>query len=442
MADINYWFVGANDNHGDQTYRFLEGGIWENGYSYKYDDLVKSIRVGDRIAIKSKSNRKRNLPFDSRGKLVSVMKIKATGIVTKNNGDGKTIHVHWTEAEEPREWYFFTHIKNIWKVESNPDNWMNDALIEFTFYNKRQDINRFKDDPIWKERYRVDQMISYKTEIIAALKTLGGEAHLDLIREEIQKRNKLEAIHNDPNWCAYVRGTLQQLSSDSRSFRQGEDLFYSKSFSSGIWGLRESIHGKVQEPYSKAQFLSDVYMSDSKYDQIVALLKRKRNIIIKGEYGPGKSFLGKKLAFSLLKEKDESKVLMILCDQVIPSEDVILGYQQKEDGKFSLKTSAFVDLCKKAIEDSEHEYYLVIDEINRGNLSKIIAELILLIEGIKCGIFYKSRTLNFDEDFFIPENVYVISTINTTKSSFALIENTLRRTFNYIEIEPNRQIFE
>ncbi|WP_050740963.1 AAA family ATPase [Acetobacterium bakii] len=440
MANINYWFVGANYNYGDQTSRFLEESIWENGYSYKYDDLVKSIQPGDRIAIKRKSNRKKNLPFDSHGKLVSVMKVKATGIVTGNDGDGKTIHVQWIKDEEPREWYFFTHIKNIWKVERDTDNWMNNALIEFAFYGKPQDINRFKNDPDWKERYTAKQKISYKSEIIAALTALGGEAQLECIQEEIQKRNKLKAIHNDPDWYALVRGTLQWHSSDSRSFRQEEDLFYRKSFSSGIWGLRENTHGKIKELYSKAQFLSDIYMSASKYDEIVVLLKRKRAIIIKSIPGRDENFLGKKLAFSLLKEKDESKVLMIQCDQIMASEDFILGYQQTEEGKFNLKTSAFVDFCKSAIEDSDHEYYLVIDEINCGNLSKIIAELLLLIEGMKRGTFYKKRNLDFDKDFFIPENLYIISTINTTKTSFLFIENTLRRRFDFVEIEPDSLI--
>ena len=112
------WFVGAAfGGVRDQTDRFLGGGIWVNGYADRYLDLVKSIRLGDRIAIKSTYTKKRELPFDNRGLPVAVMAIKAIGEVTENIGDGRRLRVSWRRVAPPKEWYFYTHQRAVWKVE-------------------------------------------------------------------------------------------------------------------------------------------------------------------------------------------------------------------------------------------------------------------------------------------------------------------------------------
>ncbi len=146
------WFVGATCGRtDDQTPRFLQDGIWENGYQDKYLDAVKSIQVGDRIAIKSSYTRKHDLPFDSRGQTVSVMAIKAIGTVKENLGDGRTLKVDWKPFDPPREWYFYTNRSTVWRVL--PGDWTTDALIGFTFEEKAQDINRFRNAPYWRERF-------------------------------------------------------------------------------------------------------------------------------------------------------------------------------------------------------------------------------------------------------------------------------------------------
>ena len=145
------WFVGAAYGTDDQTPRFMEQGIWENGYEDKYLDQVKSIQVGDRIAIKSSYTRKRELPFDNRGQSVSVMAIKAIGTVKKNAGDGRTLQVDWTPVNPPREWYFYTGRQTAWRVL--PGDWTTDALIGFAFEGKAQDVDRFRNAPYWHERF-------------------------------------------------------------------------------------------------------------------------------------------------------------------------------------------------------------------------------------------------------------------------------------------------
>ena len=135
------WFVGASYGRiNDQTPRFLLEGIWENGYDDKYLELVRSMRPGDRIAIKSTYIRKHDLPFDNRGYAISVMALKAIGTITENLNDGKRVRVDWAKQEPLREWYFFTYRSTIWPVV--PGEWRADGLLAFAFEGKPQEIDR------------------------------------------------------------------------------------------------------------------------------------------------------------------------------------------------------------------------------------------------------------------------------------------------------------
>ncbi|MES2242564.1 MAG: AAA family ATPase [Pseudomonadota bacterium] len=146
------WFVGASfGGTDDQMSRFLAEGIWENGYNDKHLELVRSMQPGEKIAIKAAYTRKHGLPFDNRGRTVSVMGIKAIGTITGNLNDGKRVKVDWTKVEPVREWYFNTHRGTIWRVL--PGDWMTDALIAFAFEGKPQDLDRFRNEPFWRERF-------------------------------------------------------------------------------------------------------------------------------------------------------------------------------------------------------------------------------------------------------------------------------------------------
>jgi 5-methylcytosine-specific restriction protein B len=153
--ELSFWFVGAYYNDRlppDQLDRFLEEGIWENGFDDQLLDQVRSMRAGDKIAVKSTYTRKNRLPFDNHENFVSVMAIRATGTITANHQDGKRVDVDWDPVPtEPREWYFHTHRSTLWKVA--PSNWMGNALIRFTFDGEEQDLDAFRMDPFWKSRY-------------------------------------------------------------------------------------------------------------------------------------------------------------------------------------------------------------------------------------------------------------------------------------------------
>ena len=147
------WFLGAyfKEHGGDQSERFIREGTWENGYEDKYIEDVKSIRPGDRVAIKSSYTRKHELPFDNRGHDVSVMAVKATGIVKDNPGDGRRLSVEWKPLDSPLQWYFWTYRGTVWKVVAG--QWHTDNLLRFTFDDEPQDIDRFRNRPYWRDRF-------------------------------------------------------------------------------------------------------------------------------------------------------------------------------------------------------------------------------------------------------------------------------------------------
>jgi 5-methylcytosine-specific restriction protein B len=109
------------------------------------------MRPGDRIAIKAAYTRKNDLPFDNRGHTVSVMAIKAIGTIMENLNDGRHVRVDWKKLDPVREWYFYTNRGTVWQVL--PGEWMPDGLIAFAFDGKPQDIDRFRNEPFWRERF-------------------------------------------------------------------------------------------------------------------------------------------------------------------------------------------------------------------------------------------------------------------------------------------------
>ena len=186
------------------------------------------------------------------------------------------------------------------------------------------------------------------------------------------------------------------------------------------------------ENYTKEDFLKDVFISDEEYEILRALLDHKKNIILQGAPGVGKTFAAKRLAYSILGKKYKSCIKVVQFHQSYAYEDFIVGYRPTESG-FSLETGPFYQFCKKAEKDNRPHFF-IIDEINRGNLSKIFGELLMLIESDK-----RKETVNLlykNEEFGIPQNVYIIGMMNTADRGLAMIDYDLRRRFGFYEMKP------
>lgn len=218
-----------------------------------------------------------------------------------------------------------------------------------------------------------------------------------------------------------------------------------------LWKIRKELHealvevfGDVRvevldkedkkEEYTKQNFLAEVFMTGESYDKLASLLKFKKNIILQGTPGVGKTFAAKRLAYSLMGEIDESRIETVQFHQNYSYEDFVMGYRPTESG-FELQNGVFYEFCQKACNDLNNDYYFIIDEINRGNLSAIFGELLMLIESD-----YRNKPVTLvykkNETFSVPPNVYIIGMMNTADRSIAMIDYALRRRFSFFTMKP------
>jgi 5-methylcytosine-specific restriction protein B len=362
QADVDYWLVGAywdGEDSPDQTERFLAEGVWENGYEDRYLDLVKAMKVGDKIAIKSTTTQKNELPFDSLGHTASLLLIKATGTIVSNPGDGCRVEVEWdAPLTTPRAWYFYTGRSTVWRLRKEDE--FARRLIRFAFGGEEQDY---------------------------------------------------------------------------------------KFFISKWWGEPEatkpSLHeiGETAEPYAAADLIADgVFLSEAEIESALRRLRSKKNLILQGAPGVGKTFVAKRLAYALMQAKDNSRVTMVQFHPSYSYEDLVRGYRPTaQSGRFDLIDGPFLRLRKAAEDDPDRVYVLIIDEINRGNVSQIFGELMVLLESDKRGRDFAVTPLyrrTEHEKLHVPANLFVIGTMNIADRSLALVDYALRRRFAYFTLEP------
>ena len=193
--------------------------------------------------------------------------------------------------------------------------------------------------------------------------------------------------------------------------------------------------------YDKELFLSEVFISNDDYTDLRGTLELKKNIILQGAPGVGKTFSAKRLAYSIMGERDDERIGFVQFHQNYSYEDFVMGYKPNSDGGFDLQRGIFYKFCIKAANDPDRKYFFIIDEINRGNLSKIFGELLMLIEkdyrfNYKEGKGTRITLAYNDERFAVPENLYIIGMMNTADRSLAMIDYALRRRFSFYPMAP------
>ncbi|QSX05598.1 AAA family ATPase [Sedimentibacter sp. zth1] len=257
-----------------------------------------------------------------------------------------------------------------------------------------------------------------------------SEYHYDELRKEykntraVEWTNKGEFEH--PGQA--VMKTLTDVTQYTEYVLKLEEIF-SEDTGTVVDLQKEIEYAK----YTEEDFMNNVFMDESSYEQISRLLLKKKNIILQGAPGVGKTYAAKRLAYSIMKVKDTSRVMMVQFHQSYSYEDFVMGYRPAKEG-FELSAGPFYEFCKKAQDDEDREYFFIIDEINRGNLSKIFGELLMLIETDKRG--ESLRLLYSNELFMVPSNVYIIGMMNTADRSLAMIDYALRRRFAFFELKP------
>lgn len=358
----DFWLVGAywdDKDPMDQTKRFLEEGVWENGYDNKFQEDVRAMRVGDRIAIKAATVQKNGLPFDAHGRSISKLIIKARGTIVKNRDDGQTVEVDWDPNFYPKEWYFYTNQQTVWRLKKDVE--MARRLIRFAFGDEEQDYAWF-----WSQ------------------------------------------------W---------QGSSQSPAEVQQPSL-------------------EAPVPYGPEDMLAEgVFMDQAEITAALSRLQAKKNLILQGAPGVGKTFVARKLAYALMGDRDDARIQMVQFHQSYAYEDFVRGYRPLVDkgGAFGLRDGVFLDFCRRASADPDRPYVFIIDEINRGNLSQIFGELLMLIESDKRGPEYGVPLvyrLPAESAFFVPRNLYLIGLMNVADRSLAMVDYALRRRFAFLTLAP------
>jgi 5-methylcytosine-specific restriction enzyme B len=191
-------------------------------------------------------------------------------------------------------------------------------------------------------------------------------------------------------------------------------------------------------PYPLEEALEGLFIEETEFESLLALLRAKKNIILQGPPGVGKTFVSKRLAYALMGEKAPERLRMVQFHQSYSYEDFIQGYRPSGQG-FRLKNGIFFEFCLLARDNPADTHVLIIDEINRGNLSKVLGEAMMLIEPDKRGPEWAiplAYAEGGDQTFYVPSNLYVIGLMNTADRSLAIVDYALRRRFGFHDLLP------
>lgn len=606
--DISYWLVGAYDDNldVDLTDELVKKSIWKNFYTDRYFDVVKSMKPGDKIGIKSTYTKKSGASFDTKGQTVSVMDIKAIGTVLENSGDGQNIKVNWDNNFQKKEWYFYTYRKTIWKINQSKEYGRD--LISFAFQGGSQELNKYRNDPYWVGRFGdefawttfytefASALLKYKgnrdglikiIEKVAAdvevlklhqdtyangktgpLKDICPFTFLGLFNKGLTAKNRhaiaegfrlemgvstpapsefrgIPTLMNQAAWFFsyeknrgpqdidklwnFFQTAVEYADSDALDQREFIDSFDEVLGVNGVkWNItmalywirpwdfvtldrntREyieeqlrfeiptsaqnnmttgaeylALNQKLSERFEDENFMIhsfpdlslkawmregvdaiDVvqatggkplegstgtydlnqilvdggFMSTEFLQEALRALEVKKNIILQGAPGTGKSWLAKRLAYALRGDTSPSGVVSMQFHANMSYEDFIRGWRPNGKGELVLTDGPFMELVSRAKSNPSEKFVFVIEEINRGNPAQIFGEMLTLLENDKrresesLQLTYRG---NPEERIYIPENLYVVGTMNTADKSLAILDFAFRRRFAFNTLEP------
>ena len=207
-----------------------------------------------------------------------------------------------------------------------------------------------------------------------------------------------------------------------------------------IYGIIRELNPKkkyqLYKPYTKQEFLNEVFFEEKDYDELSDLLLARKNVVLQGPPGVGKTYIARKLAYSLIGIQDEEKLLNVQFHEMFSNDEFIEGYRPDDIGIYKYKRGCFKRICNKARNNPKDKFFVIIDEINRGNIPKIFGEAFSLIEIDKRGKENYVELACSRERFYVPNNLYIIGTMNSFDEKLAMTDFALRRRFCFYTINP------
>lgn len=459
----NYWFLEANNNRSDI---FIRNNEWiYTGNNKKDIEQIHLIAAGDQVAIKSVSPQISDLPFENKGYPVPVTQIKAIGTVIENPDDGKSLKVSWQKSIPEKKWYFYTSLKTIWPVNKDT-NWQSEQLINFTFDDQPQAIDQFCQMPYWQERFnntnydsdmnnqnqqKLNNNARWQTTVHYLIQELCEKNNSSIFTRQqfLQEYEQLlqERFPKNNTIGASVSRTFQELSDkDILIFLNNNGQYKLVTYDSDISNKNNisSEENPDQKNIARKPYLLDdlieegCFISKDELESIQTKLKEKKNIILQGPPGTGKTWLAKRLASVIVGYRNSDNIKAIQFHPNTSYEDFIRGYRPSSDGKLELVDGPFLNIANQAKNDPDANYVIVIEEINRGNPAQIFGEMLTLLEASKRNPQEALElTYGNEKGFYIPDNLFVIGTMNIADRSLAMVDFALRRRFAFFDLVPN-----
>ncbi len=241
----------------------------------------------------------------------------------------------------------------------------------------------------------------------------------------------------------YIRRTdIEQIRDivNIEPFRNQEGIFFKLSTSEykSIYNIIREVNPTrsymIYPEYNKEEFLKECFFDEREYDELRDLILSRKNVILQGPPGTGKTFIAKRMAFSILGKKDTEKILNVEFHPKYSVDEFIEGFRPDDIGIYKYREGCFKYFCNQARNDKENKYFLLVDEINRGDIIKIFGDTFMLLEPDKRGKENYVELPASKERFYIPKNLYIIGTMNIVDNENSLSDYAVRRRFSFYDI--------